>query len=126
MKIELKNNMLQPEVKNTQALLTQATAENLYVNLVNQLQKDVQLANLEWMLPEDVTPSQLIIYLHEFIYQLISHRFTAYLNLLYIIDVSEDKIKALDGSDLVALAKNVSFLILKREWQKVWLKNTYQ
>jgi hypothetical protein len=35
------------------------------------------------------------------------------LNLLYIIDVSEDEIKKLDGSDLVIPAEQVAFLILK-------------
>jgi hypothetical protein len=38
------------------------------------------------------------------------------------VDVSEDQIKALDGSDLVALTENVVFLILKREYEKIWYK----
>jgi hypothetical protein len=42
-------------------------------------------------------------------------------NLLYIIDVSEDE-KKMDGSDLVILAEQVSFLILKREGKKCGLK----
>jgi len=33
--------------------------------------------------------------------------------------------KQLDGSDLVKLSEEVSFLILKREWQKVWFRNKY-
>jgi hypothetical protein len=55
------------------------------------------------------------------IYRLIQYKFAEYLNLLYIIDVSEDEVK-MDGSDLVILAEQVSFLILKREWQKCGLK----
>jgi len=47
------------------------------------------------------------------------------LNLLYIIDVSEDQIKILDGFDRIQLAEQVSFLILKREWQKVWFRKFY-
>ena len=61
----------------------------------------------------------------EKIYRLIQYKFTEYLNLLYIIDVSEQEIKKLDGSDLVFLAEQVAFLILKREWQKVWFRNKY-
>jgi hypothetical protein len=53
---------------------------------------------------------------------LIQYKFAEYLNLLYIIDVSEDEVKKMDGSDLVILAGAVSFLILKREWQKCGLK----
>ena len=37
----------------------------------------------------------------------------------------EEQIKKLDGSDLVILAEEVAFLILKREWQKVWFRNKY-
>jgi hypothetical protein len=39
--------------------------------------------------------------------------------------VPEKDIKALDGSDLSQLAEDVSFLILRREWQKVWFRNNY-
>ena len=44
---------------------------------------------------------------------------------LYIIDVPEEQIKSLDGSDLVELAEQVAFLVLKREWQKVWFRNKF-
>jgi hypothetical protein len=40
--------------------------------------------------------------------------------------VPENEIKQLDGSDIVELAGQVSFLILKREWQKVWFRNNYR
>jgi hypothetical protein len=61
----------------------------------------------------------------EKIYKLIQYKFAEYLNLLYIIDVSEEQIKKLDGSDLVELSEQVAFLVLKREWQKVWFRNKY-
>ncbi|MBC7641800.1 MAG: hypothetical protein H7174_05590, partial [Flavobacterium sp.] len=48
-----------------------------------------------------------------------------YLNLLYIIDVPEDQIKKLDGSDIEELSAQVAFLILKREWMKVWFRNRF-
>lgn len=57
---------------------------------------------------------------------MIQYKFAEYLNLLYIIDVPENEIKQLDGSDLVILAEQVAFLILKREWQKVWFRNYYK
>ena len=57
--------------------------------------------------------------------KLIQNKFNEYLNLLYIIDVSEDQIKKLDGFDRIQLAEQVSFLILKREWQKVWFRKFY-
>ncbi len=63
--------------------------------------------------------------LHETVFHLIQNKFSDYLNLLYIIDVSELKIRAIDGNDAVKLSEEVTFLILQREWQKVWFKAKY-
>lgn len=111
---------------NTDLLLQEATNETLYLNLITQLNKDFNLANEAIDFPKSITPDELKIQLHEKIFRLIQYKFAEYLNLLYIIDVSEDEIKKLDGSDLVILAEQVAFLILKREWQKVWFRNKYK
>jgi hypothetical protein len=74
---------------------------------------------------EEVLPTSLKLLLHETIFKLIQEKFTDYLNLLYIIDVSEHKVRALDGFDILELSEKVTFMILQREWQKVWLKNKY-
>jgi hypothetical protein len=97
----------------------------LYQQLVIQLNKDFNLANEAIDFSMNILPEELKIQLHEKIYRLIQYKFAEYLNLLYIIDVPEDQIKKLDGSDLVFLAEQVAFLVLKREWQKVWFKNHY-
>ena len=112
--------------KNTDLLLQEAENETLYVNLIVQMNKDFNLANEAVDFPISLTPDELKIQLHEKVYRLIQNKFAEYLNLLYIIDVSEDEIKKLDGSDLVILAEQVAFLILKREWQKVWFRNKYK
>ncbi|MBP7397216.1 MAG: hypothetical protein KA933_09665 [Flavobacterium sp.] len=112
--------------KNTDLLLTQASVENLYLKLVEQINKDFNLANEGIDFPMSIAPEELKIQLHEKIYRLIQYKFAEYLNLLYIIDVPENEIKQLDGSDIVELAGQVSFLILKREWQKVWFRNNYR
>jgi hypothetical protein len=112
--------------KNADLLLQEAEKETLYVNLIAQLNKDFNLANEAVDFPLSLSPDELKIQLHEKIYRLIQYKFAEYLNLLYIIDVSEDEIKKLDGSDLVILAEEVAFLILKREWQKVWFRNKYR
>ncbi|MGB1311993.1 hypothetical protein [Bizionia paragorgiae] len=106
-------------------LIKEAESLALYNNLVQQLNKDFLLANIELSFEDQVTPSELKLQLHEMVYTLIQDRFSDYLNLLYIIDVSEDQIRALNGDDTVQLSEEVSFLILKREWQKVWFKNKY-
>ena len=111
---------------NTDSLLLEAEKETLYLKLVEQLNKDFNLANEAIDLPLSITPNELKLQLHEKIYRLIQYKFAEYLNLLYIIDVSEEEIKKLDGSDLFILAEQVAFLILKREWQKVWFRNKYR
>ncbi|MFK7032426.1 hypothetical protein [Flavobacterium oreochromis] len=111
--------------KDTNLLLSEAQKEKLYVKLIEQLNKDFTLANdfLDFSL--EITPIDLKLQLHEKIHQLIQNKFNEYLNLLYIIDVNEEEIKKLDGFNLIELAEQVSYLILKREWQKVWYRNLY-
>ena len=75
---------------------------------------------------KSISPTELKIQLHEKTYRLIQYKFAEYLNLLYIIDVSEDQIRKLDGSDIIVLSEQVTYLILRREWQKVWFKNKYR
>ncbi|ESU29768.1 hypothetical protein FLJC2902T_02440 [Flavobacterium limnosediminis JC2902] len=109
--------------QNTDLLLSEAQKEALYVKLVEQINKDFTFANESVDFPVTVSPIDLKVALHEKIYRLIQYKFAEYLNLLYIIDVPEDQVKKLDGSDLVELSEQVTFLVLKREWQKVWFRN---
>lgn len=109
----------------TDDLFIQAEKENLYSKLIEQINKDFNLANEGIDFPQSTTPHELKVQLHEKIFRLIQYKFAEYLNLLYIIDVPEETIKQLDGSDLVELSEQVSFLILKREWTKVWFRNKY-
>jgi len=110
---------------NTDLLLAEAETENLYLKLIEQINKDFNLANEGIDFPLSTKPNELKVQLHEKVYRLIQYKFAEYLNLLYIIDVAENEIKKLDGSDLVALSEQVAFLILKREWQKVWFRNKF-
>lgn len=106
-------------------LIEEANALNLYEKLILQLNKDFLLANVDLDFHEEVLPSSLKLLLHETVYKLIQEKFNEYLNLLYIIDVPEKDVKALNGNDVLKLSEEVMFLILKREWQKVWFKNKY-
>lgn len=111
---------------NADLLFEEAQKEALYLKLIEQLNKDFNLANEGVDFPMSISPDELKIQLHEKIYRLIQYKFAEYLNLLYVIDVSEEEVKKLDGSDLVTLAEDVAFLILKREWQKVWFRNKFK
>ena len=109
----------------TDELLSEAEKQNLYSKLIEQINKDFNFANEAVDFPQSTTPQELKVQLHEKIYRLIQYKFAEYLNLLYIIDVPEETVKQLDGNDLVELSEQVSFLILKREWMKVWFRNHY-
>ncbi|HLT32930.1 MAG TPA: hypothetical protein VKZ98_03990 [Aquaticitalea sp.] len=102
----------------------EANQHNLYTKLIQQLNKDLLFANINLEFDTETLPTSLKLVLHETIYKLIQEKFMDYLNLLYIVDVSEEKIKNLDGNDTLKMSEDVTFLILKREWQKVWFKNT--
>ncbi|WP_375237826.1 hypothetical protein [Aurantibacter sp.] len=106
-------------------LIEEADNLKLYQKLIIQLNKDFLYANIDLDFEEDISPKSLKACLHEVVYRLIQEKFNDYLNLLYIIDVSEGKIKNLNGDDALSLSEEVSFLILQREWQKVWFKNRY-
>ena len=109
----------------TDELLSEAEKQNLYSKLIEQINKDFNFANEAVDFPQSTTPQELKVQLHEKIYRLIQYKFAEYLNLLYIIDVPEETVKQLDGTDLVELSEQVSFLILIREWMKVWFRNHY-
>ena len=110
---------------NYDTLITQANTYELYAKLIKQINKDFLLANIDLDFDEDILPTSLKYVLQDVVFGLIQNKFAEYLNLLYIIDVSEQKIKALDGNDTLKLSEEVTFLILQREWQKVWFKNQY-
>lgn len=113
------------EHKTSLELLQYAASIALYEKLVTQLKKDFALANITLDLPDEITPLALKTILKEKIYVLLLERFPDYLNLLYIIDVPEKAFSSIKSTNVVEVAEGVSFLILKREWQKVWLKQSY-
>lgn len=104
-------------------LFYQTSKEDLYQKLIAQLNKDFLLANIDLDFENLIDPKELKQELQAIVYKLIQEKFSEYLNLLYIIDVPEDKVRRLDGDDIVKLSEQVTFLILQREWQKVWFKN---
>ena len=109
----------------TDLLLDEATRDGLYLKLIEQINKDFNFANEAVDFHASTTSHELKIQLHEKVFRLIQHKYAELLNLLYIIDVPEDNLKQLDGTDTVELAEQIAFLILKREWMKVWFRAHY-
>ncbi|NOR28720.1 MAG: hypothetical protein GQ540_09370 [Lutibacter sp.] len=109
--------------QNSIALLQKVEIENLFQQLIQQLNKDFQLSNLDKTFDLSVTPIQLKEKLSEILLDLITNHYDDYLNFLYRVDVSENELAIIKAENLEATIDQITFLILKREYQKVWFKN---
>ena len=56
--------------KSTDLLLSEAETENLYLKLIEQINKDFNFANEAVDFPQSTTPQELKVQLHEKIYRL--------------------------------------------------------
>lgn len=102
-----------------------AEKEKLYFNLIVQLKKDFLRAQINIEIEDSIKPIALKNKIQETIESLIQYRFNEYINLLYIIDVSESKVKQVNSNDLNQYCEHVTFLILQREWKKVYYKSKF-
>ncbi|WP_299161144.1 hypothetical protein [uncultured Tenacibaculum sp.] len=116
--------MLQ-EYQNSIALLTNVVNKELYTQLVQQLNKDVGLVSLDTVFNTASTPIELKDKLQETVKDLLLNNTDSYYNLLYRIDVSETSLKSINSSTIDTYAEAITFLILKRIWQKVYYKNKF-
>ena len=80
-------------LKNIDSLISEAQEAHLYFKLIEQTNKGFALANEIVAIPADVFPVEFKQIIFEKVLNLIVSKFEAYLNLLYIIDVSEVEIK---------------------------------
>ena len=110
-------------IQNTLELLTEVNIENLYQNLILQINKDFQLSNLNETIELSSTPVQLKETLSKILLKLFTSNYDDYLNLMYRIDVPEKELVTLKTENLETTIDQITFLILKREYQKIWFKN---
>ncbi|WP_299116138.1 hypothetical protein [uncultured Winogradskyella sp.] len=110
---------------NFEDLIEEVNGLKLYKRLILQLNKDLLYANIDLGFDNEVLPTSLKLILQEEVYNLIQNKFSDYLNLLYIVDVSEAKVRNIESNNTVKLSEDITFLILQREWQKVWYKANY-
>lgn len=106
-------------------LLNKVQLEDLYAQLVQQLNKDFQMANVDYQFKETTLPKNLHEILSQILLKLINAQYDDYLNLLYRIDVAETDLLKVRSENLEESIEKVAFLILTREAQKVWLKRKF-
>ncbi|MBT8316730.1 MAG: hypothetical protein HKP59_03830 [Lutibacter sp.] len=109
--------------QNSISLIQKIESENLFKKLIEQLNKDFQLSNLDEHFDLSMAPNQLKQSLSEILVDLITNKYDDYLNFLYRVDVSEKELLTIKSNELPQLVEQITFLILKREYQKVWFKN---
>ncbi|ASV29537.1 hypothetical protein [Maribacter cobaltidurans] len=117
---------MEHQVQNSRQLLKLSENQELYYSLVLQLEKDFTLANNPLNITSDIKSEELIKVLVEKIYFLMMEKFSEYLNVLYVIDIPEKEFQHIEVTDAVEVSGQVAFLILNREFQKVWLRNKYK
>ena len=110
------------EAQNSLELLKVVKTENLLSKLIEQLNKDFQLSGMCKKVESTCLIEDLIKELTETILNLIQFKYDDYLNLMYRVDVSEKDLATITSNDLTTTVNEIAFLILKREFQKVWLK----
>lgn len=109
--------------QSTSQLLKSVRDENLYSHLIQQLNKDFMLTNLNTKFELDASPAKLKESLQEVLVHLITNRYDDYLNLMYRIDIGESTLLKIKGDQLSAIIEQLCYVVLKREFQKVWFKN---
>lgn len=109
----------------TEAIISKSEELSLYTKLIQQLNKDFLRANISVQFSENLSPKELKSKLYQSIESIIKTNLSDYLNLLYLIDVSEVKIKQLQLESADNYLHKSVFLLLFREWQKVWFRAHY-
>ncbi len=111
---------------NSNEVLILANETTLLSDLKNQIEKDFGLANISLKLPLKFDAQTFVSAIREKVYHLMMEHFPEYLNLLYIVDIPESQFKQIAITDAVEVADQMTFLIIKREYQKVWYRNKYK
>ena len=107
-------------------LIKQIESHDLLENLIEQITKDADLAGAMFVCDKDISVKELVSKMYVFLFELMTADFGTYLNFLYRADVSEKTLKSITETEPKLIAKHVTLLVLKREWQKVWFRNKTQ
>lgn len=105
-------------------LENQLKERNLFEQLVQQVERDFRLSVDEDLVFQSSTPLALVQQIQEEL-EIIASRTPAKLSmLLYRIDVAEKDIRALEEGDVFEYFQQLTYLIVKREFQKVYFRNS--
>lgn len=96
----------------------------LFSQMIVQLQKDINRSGIDYEINMSNDAKELFLELEGLLLENINNRFNDFLNLLYAVDVFEKDVRKCTSEESTVLARYGAYLILKREWQKVYYRNT--
>ena len=107
-------------------LLKQIESYDLLGKLIQQITKDAELAGAIFTCDKDISAKELVHKMYVFLFQLIATDFGTYLNFLYRVDIPERAVKSITEIEPKLIVKEVTIMVLQREWQKVRFRNKNQ
>ncbi len=106
-------------------LIQEISQSDLYPQLIQQLQKDLNRAGIDYEIRIKATPKELFLEIKQLLLEKLNSAFNDFLNLLYAVDVSERDIKNCNSEESIVIVQYATYLILKREWQKIYYRNSF-
>ena len=104
-------------------LFSKPESQGLEQELIRQLNKDLSMCGVNALIDEEFSPGEVVRRLKEILDRLVRDDFQAFLNLLYRVDVPQSKMSRSEGSSFSDYIERSTYELLKREWQKVWIRN---
>jgi hypothetical protein len=114
-----------PKAHSSDSLLVIVSENGLYPDLLSQIKKDFELSGLSISINKNISVDELLLDLYKQIRQLIEINFSGYLQLLYRVDVPENMMQSPEVQYIDEFSKKATFLILNREWEKVYYRANY-
>ena len=104
-------------------LFSKPESRGLEQQLIRQLNKDLSMCGVNALIDEEFSPGEVVRRLKEILDGLVKDDFQAFLNLLYRVDVPQSKMSRSEDSSFSDYIERSTYELLKREWQKVWIRN---
>ncbi len=104
-------------------LFSKPESQGLEQQLIRQLNKDLSMCGVNAWIDEDFSPGEVVRRLKEILDGLVRDDFQAFLNLLYRVDVPQSNMSRSEDSSFSDYIERSTYELLKREWQKVWIRN---
>lgn len=112
--------------ENSLQLLDNAHEQQILYVLIEQLNKDFQLSNVNYFINENESVEDVVLMLEKILSNLIQFNYDTYLNFIYRIDISEKELLPAFQLALEDQVKLISFLVFKREYNKVWFRLNFR